>query len=88
MTRTEAVQNITDFIEFFKDLMEHDGYNKGIFDKEQAEKDIETFEFALKAIEMPDKVIEGIQNLHNLTNEDRADVLGVVARNVKKLEDS
>ncbi len=55
MTNKEYIENLCTFINHFKDEIEHDGYGDKIFDTKQAQKDIETFEAAIRALEFYDK---------------------------------
>ena len=55
MTREEHIKNLKSFLVHFEDEIEHNGYGEGWYDKEQAEKDIETFKAAISALEQQQK---------------------------------
>lgn len=65
MTNKEYIENLCTFINHFKDEIEYDGYGDKIFDIEQAQKDIETFEAAVRALEFYDKAEVVISQLRS-----------------------
>lgn len=50
MKKEEYIENLKSFIVHFNDEIKHNGYGNAAFDKEQAQKDIETFEAAIQAL--------------------------------------
>ena len=67
MTKKEYIANLNSFITHFQDMIKD--YDKGkihpSFDREQAEKDIETFNAAIKAIEQEPRWIPISERMPN-----------------------
>lgn len=69
MTREEYIDNLKSFAAYFKDEIEHSGFGDARFDEEQAKKDIETFEAAIKALSQINDIKAIINNPMHLQED-------------------